>query len=300
VKSHPDQELLERARRVRRLLRSRSDGLRRLDPAATPGLPRELGAGSPKDWSRAEVQRLGVLLAQRQERLFARAKAGVDRRRVLLVLQALDCGGKDGTIRSVVGALHPLGVQQCAFGPPTEEERAQHFLWRIWRALPPAGFLGVFNRSHYEDVLVARVRGLAPEPVWRRRYDEINAFEEAIVADGLTLIKVMLHISYAEQGQRLLDRLDDPTKRWKFNPGDLADRARWDDYQRAYGDALDRCSAAAPWYVVPADRKWYRNWAVANILLAHLEDLDLSYPKVELPLDELRSGILGDRAANAT
>jgi PPK2 family polyphosphate:nucleotide phosphotransferase len=217
---------------------------------------------------------------------------------VLLVLQALDCGGKDGTIRSVVGALNPLGVQQKAFGPPSEEEAGQHFLWRISRALPPAGYIGVFNRSHYEDVLVARVRGLVPDQVWRRRYDEINAFEQALVADGLTLVKVMLHISYAEQGRRLSQRLDDPTKRWKFNPSDLDDRDRWDDYQRAYGDVLDRCSAAAPWYVVPADRKWYRNWAVANVLLAHLADLELTYPEVDLPDEQLRSRLASESSEN--
>jgi PPK2 family polyphosphate:nucleotide phosphotransferase len=241
---------------------------------------------------------LGRLLGERQERLYARAKAGVDRRRVLLVLQALDCGGKDGTIRSVVGALDPLGVQQRAFGPPTAQERSHHFLWRITQALPPVGYIGVFNRSHYEDVLVARVRELVPAAVWRRRYDEINAFEQALVADGVTLVKVMLHISYAEQGERLLSRLADPSKRWKFNPADLEDRVRWDEYQRAYGDVLDRCSAAARWYVVPADRKWYRNWAVANLLLAHLDDLDLTYPEVDLPVDELRARIATTVAAS--
>jgi PPK2 family polyphosphate:nucleotide phosphotransferase len=230
-------------------------------------------------------------LSERQERLFAQAKAQTGRRRVVLVLQALDCAGKDGTIRSVVGALDPLGVQQRAFSAPTAQERAHHFLWRIWPALPPAGYIGVFNRSHYEDVLAARVRGLVPEAVWRRRYGEINAFEEALVADGLTLVKVILHISYAEQARRLLARLDDPTKRWKFNPGDLDDRARWDDYQEAYADVVDRCSTAAPWYVVPADRKWYRNWAVANILLAHLDGLDLTFPEVNLPLVQLRAAI---------
>ena len=286
-----DTELLDRARRVRRLLRSRSADLRRADPRSTPGLPTRRGPEDPKTWSREQIQRLGRLLSARQELLFARASAGVDRRRVLLVLQALDCGGKDGTIRSVVGALDPLGVQQRAFGPPTPDELAQHFLWRISAALPPAGYIGVFNRSHYEDVLVARVRGLVPEKVWRRRYDEINTFEEALVADGLTIVKVMLHISREEQGERLRARLDDPAKRWKFNPADLEDRRRWDDYQQAYADVLDRCSAAAPWYVVPADRKWYRNWAVANLLLAHLEDLDLSSPQVDLDVDELRANI---------
>jgi polyphosphate kinase 2 (PPK2 family) len=162
-----------------------------------------------KDWSRAAVQQLGEHLGTRQERLFARAKAGADRRRVLLVLQAMDCGGKDGTVRSVVGAMNPLGMLLKAFGPPTEEERAQHFLWRINRALPPAGYIGVFNRSHYEDVLVARVHQLVPEAVWRRRYDEINRFEGDLAEDGLTIVKVMLHISYEEQRERLLARLDE-------------------------------------------------------------------------------------------
>jgi PPK2 family polyphosphate:nucleotide phosphotransferase len=303
-----DKELIDRARTVRSLLTAGAGVLRTLDPRETPGLPDELARASAgtrtaplgrKEWSRAQVTRLGGLLAEQQERLFARAKTGVDRRRVLLVLQALDCGGKDGTIRSVVGALDPLGVQQRAFGPPTGEERAQHFLWRISRALPPAGYIGVFNRSHYEDVLVVRVRGLVPEAVWRRRYDEINAFEAALVADGTTVVKVMLHISYAEQGERLLARLEDPTKRWKFNAGDLDDRAHWAEYQQAYTDALDRCSAAAPWYVVPADRKWYRNWAVANLLLAHLEELDLTFPQVDLPLARLRAEIKAAGGAQA-
>lgn len=280
---------MARARRVRALLRTRSADPLRLDPRDTPGLPRRRAEPDPKAWSRAEIATLGRLLTARQERLYARAKAGVDRRRVLLLLQALDCGGKDGTIRTVVGALDPLGVHLRAFEAPTEAERAHHFLWRIANALPPGGYIGVFNRSHYEDVLVVRVRELVPPRVWRRRYDEINAFEDALVADGLTLVKVMLNISYAEQGKRLLSRLSDPGKRWKFNPGDLEDRARWDAYQQAYADVLDRCSRAAPWYVVPADRKWYRNWAVANILLAHLDDLDLDYPEVDLPVADLRA-----------
>jgi PPK2 family polyphosphate:nucleotide phosphotransferase len=215
------------------------------------------------------------------------------------VLQAVDCGGKDGTVRSVVGAMNPLGVHLKAFGPPSVEEQKQHFLWRISQALPPAGYVGVFNRSHYEDVLAVRVRRLAPESVWRRRYDEINSFEDSLVKDGLTIVKVMLHISYDEQADRLLARLDDPTKRWKFNAADLDDRALWAEYQKAYGDVLDRCSAAAPWYVVPADRKWYRNWAVANILLAHLDEMHLDYPVVDLDLDELRARLTKEGAGNA-
>jgi len=299
VTDEPDDEheVIARARRVRRLLRAGSAELGRLDPRSTPGLPKKRPEGfDAKAWSRSEVDRLGGLLGARQERLFARAKAGTDRRRVLLVLQATDCGGKDGTVRSVVGAMDPLGVHLKAFGPPSEEERQHHFLWRISRAMPPAGYLGVFNRSHYEDVLVVRVHGLVPQSVWRRRYDEINFFEQALIKDGLTIVKVMLHISYEEQGERLLSRLEDPTKRWKFNASDLDDRDRWTEYQQAYGDVLDKCSAAAPWYVVPADRKWYRNWAVANLLLAYLDDMHLTYPEVDLAVDELRAGLAGDHA----
>lgn len=271
------------------MLRTDSADLSRVDPRGTPGLPKLDKAVDPKAWSRAQVERLGTLLGGLQERLFARAKAGVDRRRLLLVLQATDCAGKDGTVRSVVGAMNPLGMQIRAFGPPNDVERQHHFLWRVAAALPPAGYVGVFNRSHYEDVLVPRVRRLVPKDVWRRRYEEINAFEQAQVADGLILVKVMLHISFREQADRLRARLDDPTKRWKFSAADLDDRDRWAEYQRAYGDMVARCSAAAPWYVVPADRKWYRNWAVANLLLAHLDEARLSYPEVDLDLDELRA-----------
>jgi PPK2 family polyphosphate:nucleotide phosphotransferase len=288
----------QRSRRVRHLLRVGPGivDLAAIDPRATPGLPDGLpgnGKGfDAKAWSRAEVQHLGTVLASHQERLYALAAAGESRRRVLLVLQAMDCGGKDGTIKSVVRALNPMGVRVTAFGPPTPPELAQHFLWRINRQLPGAGQVGVFNRSHYEDVLVARVRALVPEPVWRARYDQINRFERDLAADGVAIIKVMLHISPAEQRERMLARLDDPTKRWKFNPGDLADRARWDDYQAAYAEALGRCSSDdAPWYVVPADRKWYRNWAVINLLLSHLADLGLAYPEVDLDVARLRRGI---------
>jgi PPK2 family polyphosphate:nucleotide phosphotransferase len=294
-----ERELLKRAHTVRRLLRKAASDLPSVDPRATPGLPAGT-APDPKAWSRAEVTRLGALLSARQEKLFAGGRAGTDRRRVLLVLQATDCAGKDGTVRSVVGAMDPLGMHIKAFGPPTEEERKHHFLWRINRSLPPAGYVGVFNRSHYEDVLVVRVRELAPKDVWQRRYEEINRFEGDLVADGMTVIKVMLHISYEEQRERLLARLEDPTKRWKFNPGDLDDREHWADYQRAYADVLERCATkAAPWYVVPADRKWYRNWAVANLLLAHFDDLHLEYPYVDLDLEALRGRLEVDRAENS-
>jgi PPK2 family polyphosphate:nucleotide phosphotransferase len=204
----------------------------------------------------------------------------------LLLLQAMDCGGKDGTVSSVLRGLNPGGIKAVSFGAPTEEERQHQYLWRIHRALPPAGYLGVFNRSHYEDVLVVRVHELVPEDVWAPRYDEINAFEAEQVASGLTIVKVMLHISREEQKQRLIARLEDPTKQWKYNPGDLAERSRWDDYQRAYEDAINKCSTSqAPWYVVPADRKWYRNWAVANLLRSAFESVDPQYQAPDFDVD---------------
>ncbi len=200
-----------------------------VDPRATPGLPDRTGElkRDPKAWSRAEVARLGVALAANQQCLFARAVAAGDARRLLVVLQALDCGGKDGTIKNVIGTMNPQGVRIKAFGPPTTEERKHDFLWRIRRALPEAGLVGVFNRSHYEDVLVARVRKLVPAKTWRARFEAINEFEADLQAHGYTIVKVMLHISYDEQRRRLLERLTDATKRWKFNPADLDDRRRW-------------------------------------------------------------------------
>jgi PPK2 family polyphosphate:nucleotide phosphotransferase len=250
--------------------------LAEIDPRSTPGL--KSNKRDAKDWSRAEVARITAKLGSYQEPLYAAAKKGAPDR-ILLLLQAMDCGGKDGTVRSVLTGSNPAGVKVVSFGPPTEEERAHDFLWRVERALPPPGYLGVFNRSHYEYVLVVRVHELVPPETWQERYEQINAFEAAQVASGLTVVKVMLHISKEEQAARLLARLADPTKFWKYNPGDLAERARWDDYQVAYEDAINRCSTPqAPWYVVPADRKWYRNWAVANLLLAAFEKVDPQYP----------------------
>ncbi|GAA1764125.1 PPK2 family polyphosphate kinase [Luedemannella helvata] len=278
---------------LRSLLAVRSDppfDLAAVDPRATPGLPPSvLLDGDPKGWSRSAVAAIGGSLAESQNKLYASAKVAADPRRVLLVLQAMDCGGKDGTIRTVAGALNPQGLRVVAFGPPTDVERRHHFLWRVAQAVPPAGAIGVFNRSHYEDVLAARVRGLVPERTWQRRYDEINEFEAGLVSGGVTLIKVMLHISADEQRERLLARLDDPAKRWKFDPADVDERARWADYQAAYADALARCSTpAAPWYVVPADRKWYRNWAVATLTRETLDGMALAYPSVQFDVPEQR------------
>lgn len=252
-----------------------------IDPAGTPGLPdRRRVRRDPKGWARAELAALGAELARRQEMLFASAKCDpADRRRVLLVMQAMDCGGKDGTVKRVAGTMNPQGLRITAFGPPTAEEREHDFLWRIRRALPLPGYLGIFNRSHYEDVLVARVRELVPPRVWKGRYEKINGFERELADSGFTLVKVMLHISYEEQRRRLLERLRDPTKYWKYDPDDVDNRAYWPAYQSAYQDAMRRCGTDhAPWHVVPADRKWYRDWAVAHLILEALGGLDLSYP----------------------
>lgn len=250
-----------------------------IDPRSTPGLPKNVGK-DPKVWARAELISIGTELFGQQEMLFASAKENPDfRKRVLLVLQAMDCGGKDGTIKNVIGQLNPQGVHIVGFGKPTPEELSHHFLWRITRALPNSGLVGVFNRSHYEDVLIVRVHGLVPPRTWRARYDEINRFEKRLVDDGFELVKVMLHISADEQKQRLLDRLIDPTKYWKYNTSDVDERRHWPDYQAAYADALSRCGTDhAPWHVIPADRKWYRDWAVANLLLEAFGRLKLTYP----------------------
>jgi PPK2 family polyphosphate:nucleotide phosphotransferase len=252
-----------------------------IDPGSTPGLPVDKDVRrDPKRWTLAQLAKVGDDLASYQERLFASAKCTGDRRRLLLVLQAMDCGGKDGTVRHVAGLMNPQGMQIVGFGPPTAEEREHDFLWRIRRAVPPAGYVGVFNRSHYEDVLVVRVHNLVPKRTWTRRYDQINRFERQLVDDGVVVVKIMLHISYQEQRERLLSRLDDPTKHWKYNPADVDERRLWPDYQAAYADALARCSTGyAPWYVVPADRKWYRNWAVGRLLLETLAELDPRLPE---------------------
>jgi PPK2 family polyphosphate:nucleotide phosphotransferase len=264
--------------------------LKDIDPSSTPGLPgRRVTGKDQKGWAREQLAPIGAELAHQQEMLYARAKAAGDRRRLLLVLQAMDCGGKDGTVKKVAGAMNPLGLHIVGFGPPTEEELKHDFLWRIRRALPSAGLVGVFNRSHYEDVLIARVESLVAERVWRSRYWQINGFERELTNDGFTLVKVMLHISYEEQRERLLERVTDPTKYWKYNPADVDARSRWTDYQAAYNDALSRCSTDhAPWFVVPADRKWYRDWAVANIVLEALKDMDLSYPEPDFDPDAER------------
>jgi PPK2 family polyphosphate:nucleotide phosphotransferase len=210
-------------------------------------------------------------------------------RSVLIVLQALDAGGKDGTVRHVFGALNPQGADVHAFKAPTPEEAAHDFLWRVHKVTPAHGHIGIFNRSHYEDVLVVRVHDLVPKDVWSKRYDRIVEFEKNLAQGGTHVIKFFLHISKDEQLRRLRARLDDPRKQWKVAESDFVERAFWDDYQKAYEDALERCSTKrAPWYVIPADHKWFRNLAVARIVADTLSDLDMKFPKPSMDLDGLR------------
>jgi PPK2 family polyphosphate:nucleotide phosphotransferase len=259
-----------------------------LDTRATPGFDGDKAAG------RAELAALGPRLSDLQERLHAEGATGGSRS-LLLILQGMDTSGKGGVVRHVIGQVDPQGCAIASFKAPTREELAHDFLWRIRRRVPGPGKLGVFDRSHYEDVLVVRVHGLVARSTWSRRYAAINRFEARLVTDQVRVVKVFLHISREEQRQRLLARLDDPTKHWKFNPRDVDERAFWGDYQEAYAAALERCnSGAAPWYRVPADRKWYRNWAVASLLVEQLEDMKLTWPKADFDVEEQRARLLAD------
>lgn len=207
---------------------------------------------------------------------------------LLIVLQAMDAGGKDGTIRHVMGGLNPQGVHVASFKVPTQRELSHDFLWRIHQHTPGLGEIAIFNRSHYEDVLVVRVHNLVPEKVWRTRYDHINAFERLLVESGVTIRKFFLHISRDEQKERFEKRLQNPKKNWKFSRGDLRERKLWGDYMAAYEEALSRCSPAhAPWYIIPANKKWYRNLAISRILVEALEALDMRYPPGEPDLDQV-------------
>jgi len=220
------------------------------------------------------MRRLRAHLADLQQRLYADG-----RHALLVVLQGMDASGKDGTVRHVFRGVNPQGVRVQSFKEPTPEESRHDFLWRVHAAVPPLGMIGVFNRSHYEDVLVARVHELVPEPVWRRRYAEINEFEQMLTTAGVTVVKFLLHISRAEQARRFERRLRDPRRHWKFSPSDLKEREHWDAYQAAYTDVVRFCSTeAAPWAVVPADHKWYRNLLVARGVVAALQTMDLRYP----------------------
>jgi PPK2 family polyphosphate:nucleotide phosphotransferase len=250
---------------------------------------------APGDRADTEAATTALLdeLAGLQERLYAEGVGG-GQRSLLMLLQGMDTSGKDGTVRRVVGTMNPAGVRITSFKKPTDEELSHDFLWRIDKALPVPGDVGVFNRSQYEDVLVVRVHDLVPEPEWSTRYDRINEFEHRVVDAGTHLVKVMLHISRDEQRERLAERLEDPTKFWKYNPGDLTERTFWDDYAAAYQDALTRCSTeAAPWYVVPADRKWYRDWVIANLLVGALREMNPTYPPATFDVAEQRRLVAG-------
>jgi PPK2 family polyphosphate:nucleotide phosphotransferase len=228
-------------------------------------------------------------MAGLQERLYAESTAG-GARSILLLLQGIDTAGKGGITEHVVGAFGPIGVQYTAFKQPTKEESEHDFLWRIRKRVPPPGVIGVFDRSHYEDVLIVRVHELVAEKVWRARYDQINDFEKELVDSGTTIVKCFINISFETQRERLLARLDEPDKHWKFNEGDLEERARWDDYQAAFAEMLQQCNTEyAPWYVVPGDHKKYRNWAVGELLHETLRDLDPQYPRPELDIDALKA-----------
>ena len=251
------------------------------DTAARPRAPRHEDLG-------AELTRAGKHLRNLQKRLWAESTAG-GRRRLLLVLQGMDTSGKGGVAKHVVGTLGPIGVQYTGFKAPTEEERKHDFLWRIRRQLPPPGVIGVFDRSHYEDVLVPRVHRTISEEECEQRFERINQFEAELVAGGTSVLKVMLNVGYDKQRERLLARLDDPDKHWKFNEHDLDERARWSEYQAAYSDLLERCNPpAAPWFIVPADSKKYRNWAVGELLRETLEELDPKFPQPALDVPKLK------------
>lgn len=251
--------------------------LARIDTRATPAFDGDKQDSAPV---LAERQRR---LAELQDVLYADGS-----HRVLLILQGMDTGGKDGTIRHVFRDVDPIGVRTQSFKKPSETELAHDYLWRVHSQVPGDGELVVFNRSHYEDVLVVRVHGHIDDERAQQRFRHIREFEQLLVDEGTTIVKVFLHISKDEQAQRLQARLDEPDKHWKFSRGDLAERERWDDYQRVYAEAIQETTTpAAPWYVVPADRKWYRNLVVSQLLIDTLERLELRYPEPEDGLDEI-------------
>ncbi len=268
--------------------------MKRTDFLVPPGSHVRLGkidtsadGGFDKATAAARTARLNSRLEELQELLYAQS-----RHRVLIVLQAMDGGGKDGTIRHVFDGVNPAGVRVASFKQPTDKELAHDYLWRIHPHVPSNGEVVIFNRSHYEDVLVVRVADLVPEQQWRRRYRHIVDFERLLADEGTTILKFFLHISRAEQKERFQARLDDPTKHWKFSLGDLPVRERWDEYQQAYEDTLNETSTDhAPWFVIPADRKWYRDLVISEILVEALESLDMSYPK---PAQDLTKVVIPD------
>ncbi len=258
----------------------------RVDPGETIRLA-DMDPDFSEDYTRKkdvaeELKHQRDRIADLQGRLY-----GEHRRSLLIVLQAMDTGGKDGTIKGVFQGVNPQGCQVWSFKAPSAEEADHDFLWRYHDKAPSKGMITIFNRSHYEDVLIVRVKELVPEAVWSQRYDTINAFEEALARGGVTIIKFFLHISKAEQKRRLEGRLDDPDKRWKFSVNDIRERAYWDKYQAAFEDAINRCSVVAPWYVVPANKKWYRNLVIARTIADTMEAMDPRFPPAERGLDDV-------------
>ncbi|MFE3290754.1 polyphosphate kinase 2 family protein [Rhodococcus sp. NPDC059234] len=249
----------------------------------TNGMPGFIG---DKQMGERLLEERGADLSALQEKLFANGRAVSEHRSVLLVLQGMDTAGKGGMVRHVIGHVDPQGVDHASFGVPTEEEKRHDYLWRIRKALPRSGQIGVFDRSHYEDVLVVRVHNLVPPAEWEPRYDEINEFEKQLVEAGTSIVKVAMFVSLDEQKARLAERLDRPDKYWKYNPGDVTERGYWPQYQQAYQAMLDRTSTDhAPWHVVPCDRKWYSRLAVTELLIDALERLDLTWPPADFDID---------------
>ena len=249
------------------------------------------GYDGDKKSGKSDLEALGPELFDLQTRLFAGKNDGG--RSLLLVLQGMDTSGKGGTLKHTVGLVDPQGLKITSFKAPTKEELSHDFLWRVRKGVPAPGFLGVFDRSHYEDVLIVKVHGFVPPEEVERRYGAINDFEAELTEAGTTVLKCMLHISPEEQKKRLLARLDDPTKHWKYNPGDLGERARWGEYRAAYETALERNNTEhAPWYVIPSDKKWYRNLAIGMLLLETLRRLDPQWPKGDFDVEAERAKLL--------
>src|SRR6478752_5788306 len=256
-----------------------SDNVGDIETNATPGF-----RGTKGDAPTLQEER-NIRFAELQEMLYANSRAG-DTRSLLLVLQGMDTAGKGGIVKHVVGSGNPQGIDYASFGKPTEEELSHHYLWRINKALPAAGHIGVFDRSHYEDVLIVRVHNLVPPDVWGPRYDEINAFEQELVDAGTTIVKVAMFVSLEEQKKRLTERLDRPDKYWKYTPADIDERLKWPLYQEAYQAMLDKTSTDhAPWHIVPCNRKWYSRLAVLELMIEALKSLDLQWPPADFDVE---------------
>lgn len=260
-----------------RVVPDRKVKLRKIDPSFTGGHKNHKSAVE-------EIDQYQQKLRELQELLCAERKHSL-----LICLQALDTGGKDGVINHVLGAMNPQGCRVAAFKEPSAEELAHDFLWRAHKVAPASGEVVIFNRSHYEDVLIVRVHKLVPKQVWSRRYDQINAFEKELAAHDTQILKFYLHISKDEQLKRFKERLNDPGKRWKISEADYKERGYWDDYMAAYEEAISRCSTEdAPWFIIPADHKWFRNLAIARIVVEHLESLKMKYPKPTVDIEQIR------------